>query len=83
MKNHRQDQRVFSKKQDLHFQNPFIFILKPKPTNDVDFSNKTEDNCNVAKIVWNVRVRLYVIATHFKRKKSVKVTVNLSLSKNW
>ena len=47
----------FSRKQNLQFQNSFIFIFKHQ-TNDGIFLNKTGENFNLTKIFWDVGVRL-------------------------
>ena len=48
----------FSRKQNLQFKIHLFSFLNIKPTNDGIFLNKTGENLNLAKIFWNVRVRL-------------------------
>ena len=48
----------FSRKQNLHFKIYLLYFLNTKQTNDGTFWNITGENFNLAKIFWNVRIRL-------------------------
>ena len=52
------NQPVFQENKIYNFKIHLFSFLNTKQINDGVFSNKTEENFNLAKIFWNVRVQL-------------------------
>ena len=52
------NQRIFQEIEIYNFKINLFSLLNTKQTNDGNFSKKIGENFNLAKILWNVRVRL-------------------------